>query len=96
MKRKKEIEKLVELYYNEYKVLQNKSIEILKKEIIDMFYNTNLSIDEIEEKLKEMVKAKNGKKTDAKKKDKKEQIYIITVLVALLIALVTISSILIR
>lgn len=104
MKRKKEIISLVEIYYKEYEVLRNLSPEIFQKAVLDMFLDTNLTIEEIEEKLKEMVKRKGGKVLVKYKEDGKsylevttsEKIYLFVVLTSLIISLITISILLIR
>ena len=61
MKRKRDIASLAEEYYKNYEVLRYLSPEVFKKAILDMFLTTSLTIPEIEEKLKEMVKRKGGK-----------------------------------
>ena len=79
MKRKRDIASLAEEYYKNYEVLRYLSPEVFKKAILDMFLTTSLTIPEIEEKLKEMVK-----------------IYIIAIAIALVITLITITTLLIR
>ena len=61
MKRKRDIASLAEEYYKNYEVLRYLSPEVFKKAILDMFLTTSLTIPEIEEKLKEMVKRKRWK-----------------------------------
>ena len=69
-----------------------------------MFITTSLTIPEIEEKLKEMVKRKGGK-IELKYKENgdsyvevkvNEKIYIIAIAIALVITLITITTLLIR
>ncbi len=69
-----------------------------------MFLTTSLTIPEIEEKLKEMVKRKGGK-IELKYKENgdsyvevkvNEKIYIIAIAIALVITLITITTLLIR
>lgn len=104
MKRKKEIASLAEEYYKNYEVLRYLSPEVFKKAIMDMFLTTSLTIPEVEEKLKEMVKRKGGK-IELKYKENgdsyvemktNEKIYMIIVTIALVIALITITTLLIR
>ena len=104
MKRKKEIASLAEEYYKNYEVLRYLSPEVFKKAIMDMFLSTILTIPEVEEKLKEMVKRKGGK-IELKYKENgdsyvemktNEKIYMIIVTIALVIALITITTLLIR
>ncbi len=104
MKRKKEIASLAEEYYKNYEVLRYLSPEVFKKAIMDMFLSTSLTIPEVEEKLKEMVKRKGGK-IELKYKENgdsyvemktNEKIYMIIVTIALVIALITITTLLIR
>lgn len=104
MKRKKEIVLLAETYYKDYEVLRNLSPEVFKKAILDMFLETSLTIEEIEEKIKDMVKRKGGKVNLKYKEDGKsyievrtsEKIYLLVVSIALIISLITISVLLIR
>ena len=104
MKRKRDIASLAEEYYKNYEVLRYLSPEVLKKAILDMFLTTSLTIPEIEEKLKEMVKRKGGK-IELKYKENgdsyvevkvNEKIYIIAIAIALVITLITITTLLIR
>ena len=94
----------VEEYYKNYEVLRYLSPEVFKKAILDMFLTTSLTIPEIEEKLKEMVKRKGGK-IELKYKENgdsyvevkvNEKIYIIAIAIALVITLITITTLLIR
>lgn len=55
MKRKEAICNLVEDYYKKYDVLHSKSLEVLQNKVLEMFLNTNLSIDEINLKLQELL-----------------------------------------
>ena len=96
MKRKRDIASLAEEYYKNYEVLRYLSPEVFKK--------TSLTIPEIEEKLKEMVKRKGGK-IELKYKENgdsyvevkvNEKIYIIAIAIALVITLITITTLLIR
>lgn len=51
MKRKREIVALAKEYYKEYEILRDLSPEVFERAILDMFYTTSLSINEIEENL---------------------------------------------
>lgn len=104
MKRKREIIALAKEYYQEYEILRDLSPEVFERAILDMFYTTSLSINEIEEKLNEMVKRKTRKIEVKYTKDGKsyvevslsEKIYLIAISIALVIVLVTITTLLIK
>lgn len=104
MKRKREIAALAKEYYKKYEILRDLSPEVFERAILDMFYTTSLNINEIEEKLKEMVKRKGGKievkYTEEGKSYVKvtcaEKIYLLVILIALIIILITITTLLIK
>lgn len=104
MKRKREIVALAKEYYKEYEILRDLSPEVFERAILDMFYTTSLSINEIEEKLIEMVKRKGGKIEVKYTREGKsyvyvklsEKIYLIAVFTALVIVLITITTLLIK
>ena len=63
MKRKKEIEKLAEEFYINNRCLHKTSLEIYKKQILEMYLDTPLTIEEIESKLKRSIFKKPSLKT---------------------------------
>ena len=80
MERKEEICRIVKRYYNDS---NKESLEVLESKYLDMFLNTNLSLDEIEKKVKKALESKE------RPKDNSYMFYIIAlgVFLAIIIAI---------
>lgn len=74
MKRKEEICEIIKRYYNKS---SKESLEVLESKYLDMFLNTNLSLDEIEKKIKKALGSKE------KPNDNSYKFYIISLVVLL-------------
>ena len=100
MKRKRDIASLAEEYYKNYEVLRYLSPEVFKKAILDMFLTTSLTIPKIEDMVKRKgvkIELKYYENCDSYVEVKvNEKIYIIAIAIALVITLITITTLLIR
>ena len=75
--RKEQIKFLVETYYEKFEFLHDESLEDLCDKAYDKFLDTDLSIEEINEKIIEIIlkKKKNNKKNPSEIKDNHKKIY---------------------